>query len=433
MKSPRPTVTLVHWASLLIAVLTLVGSIRSARAAVRLEGDWTGDDHRVTLDADATSRAHALDLLAEAAGWSVVVRAPLRDEVHLHVKDQSARDVLSILLSDHDYIARRAGNLVSIETVDRASTQTPAAASAAPPPAPPPLPSGVVKRGEDHAVFGGKMTIARTDVAHDVAVYGGKLDVYGTVTGDLVVIGGSAHVHDGAKVTGEATVIGGHMEIDDDADVAREVSVVGGHLDRATRAKGAKAAANLLDESRHDDEQGSGGRPWQSVRRWMDDAASSLSASALLFVFGAVVVALGTERSRALRVEIAARPMQTFALGVVGCIAAVGIFVALCVTIIGIPVALFGLVVFVLAAYVGVSAVLTTAGEALLRHRTESPYAHLALGCALFFLVGLLPWVGKWATVIVVLVGIGVIVATRAAGLVKTGRGGNAPTMMGYR
>jgi hypothetical protein len=222
------------------------------------------------------------------------------------------------------------------------------------------------------------------------------------------------------------------MEIDDDADVPREVSVVGGHLDRATRARGTKAAANLLDESRHDGEQESG-HAWQGVRHWMDGAASSLSASALLFVFGAVVVALGTERSRALRVEIAARPMQTFALGVVGCIAAVGVFVALCVTIIGIPVALFGLVVFVLAAYVGVSAVLTTAGEALLRHRTESPYAHLALGCALFFLVGLLPWVGTWATVIVALIGIGVIVATRAAGLVKTGRGGAAPTMMGYR
>jgi hypothetical protein len=35
--------------------------------------------------------------------------------------------------------------------------------------------------------------------------------------------------------------------------------------------------------------------------------------------------------------------------------------------------------------------------------------------------------------VIVALIGIGVIVATRAAGLVKTGRGGAAPTMMGYR
>jgi hypothetical protein len=415
MKSHRPALKVVHWLALAVAAMVLFARLRAARADVRLEGDWNGDDKRVTVDADSTSRAHALDLLAEAAGWSIVVRAPLTDQVHLHVKDQSAKDVLSLLLADHDYVARRSGTLVSID-VAKSAAEPPRPPA---PPLPPPMASGIVKRGDDRVVFGGKMTIEKDEVVHDVAVYGGKLDVYGTVTGDLAVLGGSAHVHDGAKVTGDATVIGGQMRVDDSADVEHDVSVVGGHLDRSANAKGAKAAEKLLDDKRDDDS--TSGRAWRKIRHWGDDALTSLSASALLFVFGAVVVALATDRSRALRVEIAARPMRTFAMGVVGCIAAIGTLVALCVTIIGIPVALFGVVVFVLAAYVGVSAALTTVGEALLRHRTDSPYAHLALGCALFFVVGLFPWVGTWATVILALVGVGVMVATRAAGLIKSG------------
>jgi uncharacterized protein YacL len=154
------------------------------------------------------------------------------------------------------------------------------------------------------------------------------------------------------------------------------------------------------------------------VKRWGDDALSSLSLSALLFVFGAVVLALATDRSRALQVEVAARPMRTLALGVVGAIAAIALSIALCVTLIGIPVALVGVVVFILAAYAGVCAVLTTAGEALVRHRTTNAYVHLAVGCALYFLVGLVPWFGAWAAVGVFLAGVGVMVATRGAGLV---------------
>jgi hypothetical protein len=56
-------------------------------------------------------------------------------------------------------------------------------------------------------------------------------------------------------------------------------------------------------------------------------------------------------------------------------------------------------------------------GEALLRHKTENTYVHLAVGCGLYFLAGLLPWVGKWAAPLVFLAGVGAVVATRVAGL----------------
>lgn len=155
----------------------------------------------------------------------------------------------------------------------------------------------------------------------------------------------------------------------------------------------------------------------RAFRDWTERAASSLSAAALLFVFGTIVIALATDRSQLLRAEVAARPMRTFALGVVGVFGAFTALLALCVTLVGIPVALVGAIVVVVASYVGVSAVLTTAGEALLRHRTPNPYLHLALGCALYFLLCLIPEVGFWVTILLALGGIGVVVATRGAGL----------------
>ena len=101
------TVTL---AAVLLGVTALSGL---ARADVRFEGDWKDDDRLVTLDTGATPRAHAIELLAEAAGLSVVVSAPLTDPVEVHVKDQPARAVLALLLPDGSFIARRTGSLVS--------------------------------------------------------------------------------------------------------------------------------------------------------------------------------------------------------------------------------------------------------------------------------------------------------------------------------
>jgi hypothetical protein len=258
-------------------------------------------------------------------------------------------------------------------------------------------------------------------VAHDVAVFGGALDVYGTVTGDLVVMGGSAHVHDGARIEGSATILGGKMDVDDGAEVVHDVSVVGGKLDRGAHAKVHASHERAVKIAEGSQSVSTLGRAWRAVCDWGDDALGSLSLSALLFLFGTVIVALATERSLTMRVEMAARPMRTLALGAVGCLTAAAVGLALCVTIVGIPVALLGGVVFLVAAYAGVSAVLTTVGEALLRHRTDNAYVHLAVGCGVYFLVGLLPWVGKWAVFGVFLAGVGLVVATRGAGLIPRG------------
>lgn len=400
------------------AALAFAMGASVAHADVRLEGDWPEADRPVSLDVSAAPRSHAIELLADAAGFSVVMSAPLADPVDVHVKDQPASKVLSLLLPNGSYIAHRTGTLVSIQPADSASP-----AAAIPITVAPVAPT---ERGEDRRVFGGNMTLAKGEVAHDLAVFGGNVDVYGTLTGDLAVLGGNVDIHDGAKVLGSASVLGGHINVEDGAAVSHDISVVGGHQSHGGKNKvhGGHHGAEKTGLIEPDGPPlSAGARAWRAVSAWGDDALSSLSLSALLFLFGTVIVALATERSQALRVELAARPMRAIALGIVGAFGAAALSLALCVTIVGIPVALVFAVVFLLAAYAGVSAVLTTVGEALLRHRTTNAYVHLACGCAVYFVLGLVPWAGTWIAAAVFFAGVGLVVATRGAGLIPRGPG----------
>jgi len=119
-----------------------------------------------------------------------------------------------------------------------------------------------------------------------------------------------------------------------------------------------------------------------------------------------------------LRNEVTLRPMRTFALGVVGSIGVVVVTGLLCVTVIGIPVAVVGVLAAFFGALAGVCAALEALGSALFSRWTGNPYLHLGAGCALLLLLSFIPQLGAWLTVIVVVLGIGSLVATRAAGFI---------------
>lgn len=157
--------------------------------------------------------------------------------------------------------------------------------------------------------------------------------------------------------------------------------------------------------------------------RVLDDVGDAITAGVVLFVLGVVLIALAGERMEKLELEVAARPARAFALGLVGFIVTVAIAVALCVTVIGIPIAAAGALVAVFSAYAGIIAVCRTVGAALIRHRTDNRYLHLALGCALFLVAGAIPWLGDCVTFVVGLIGFGTVIGTRAAGLWRPGNG----------
>lgn len=426
-------------------------AVASAAAAhVKHDGAWPAEDTKVTLDVSATPRTEALRKLADAAGWSLVVHAPPGDPVDVHVKQQPASKVLDILLDDGDYVASRDGTLVSIvRGAADAAAQVPPAPPVAPvPPVPPEAASapGIHiqiddkpdderphAHGKDRTVMGGNVTIPKGEIAGDVTVFGGNLDIEGESTGDVSVFGGNVVVHDGARIQGDASVFGGKLTLDHGAKIDGDVSCLGGTL---SRDPASHIGGDVTVKGDEDDDDGSSkgaspahpGERHTFIARAGNSVMNGVRLAAVLFVIGTVLLALTGRRMDMLRGEVAARPMRSVALGIVGIFGFVVVIVALCVTVIGAPVAVVAAVLAGFAVLGAMCAVLSVVGEGLLRHKTENPYVHLGVGCALFVALAAIPWVGHFVVIGTILAGIGVLVATRCAGLLvrRNGNGGAA-------
>lgn len=410
----------------------------AAEAAVHKEGAWPASDKKVSFEFDGKP-SDGLVKLAEEAGWSLVMSKGItvaEHDVKINVDDQPADAVLEALFAESDVVARRNGSLITI-TASPSSGATPPTLPTTPAavdrlPAIASVPPVPTVRGEDRNVFGSSLVIGKDEIVHTVSVTGGSAKIYGTVTGDLVVAGGSARIEDGARVVGNATVFGGSLKVVSGARVDGDVGIVGGAL---KREEGAIIGGKVVDSgsgkhgnvkvSMHDGEVSTeveGSRKRESGRSRISEAAHSFGQSvtnmSLLFVFGCVLLALGTRRMETLRVEAAARPMKAFAMGIVGSICALVVVVAMCITVVGIPFAILVVLLGVLSVYASIAAVLTTVGAAVTGHKSTNPYVHLLAGCVLFLLAGLVPYIGGVVTAAVILIAIGTLVTTRLAGLV---------------
>lgn len=385
--------------------LSLITIPSVVHADVRKEGDWTGSDPTVSLSLREVSQRKALMKLADEAGWSVVVPSEIDESIDVEINDAPASKAIEMILDEGNFVAYREGNRIrvrrdsskvtSASTVPASNTNTPAE----PPTAPP------IARGADRHYTGESIVVRAGDVVHDVSVLRGTLTIDGTATGNVEVIGGDIFIHPTAVVLGRVSSLGGDVHIDEGARVDGEIRAVGGKVDRRGRASAPASVPVSVASS----ESSSG--VMSTLSHAVSETGRAISSSAILFVFGTVLIALVGQRMEQLKLEAAARPMRSFALGVVGALGGLGVFIALCVTILGIPVALVGLFLGFLAAYAGVCAVLQTGGELLLRQRTTNPYVHLAAGCAIFLVLGALPWVGSWVQAIVMLMGLGTTVA----------------------
>lgn len=446
--------------ALLISLLASGGVLGSspARAEVRHVGDWD-DDPEVTIDLDHTPRDVAVKRLAAAAGWSLVSAVPPGEPIDIHVRNQRAGKVLDLLLTDSDYIAKRDGSLIALRRAAPGEALPPSSKIVVPvpsvvvkfpvappaPPAPPAMPAMPEPpeppeppeaaeppeppepaeesrhvhhdHGSDREVFGDSLRVEKGEVVNDVTVFGGNADVWGTVKGDLVVTGGNVRVYEGARVMGDVTSMGGTVTIDDHARVDGDISTVGGLL---RRGKSAEIHGDVSVDDREHSKSGAAASQDMKLRSFLDRASrevgDAVTGAALLFVFGAVLLSLMTARMENLKVEIASRPMRSFATGVVALIGWIVLTVALCITVVGIPLALVSVLGGIVAVFAGLSAALETLGAALLRHKTRNPYVHLAFGCGLFLVLGAIPFVGSFFKLAVFLTGIGCVAATRGAG-----------------
>lgn len=409
----------------------------SALAAVEKGGEWPAEEKKVTLDVERVSREEAIKRLAAAAGWSIVVHAPSADPVDIHVKDQPADKVLALLLDDADYTAKRDGNLLSIARAHAPAVAAapvgavppvppvppvPEVAPAPPvppaPPAPPAPPVAMKRQGKDREVVAQNLVIEKGEIVRDVHVAGGSLEVRGTVTGDVEVVGGRVTVDNGAQVMGDVQVMGGSVLVKNGGRVDGDAQIVGGKLEREEGAIVSGDVSANAEEEQHEHEESV-----STTAHMLSETGEAITGGALLFALGAVLLALFTKRAETLKVEVAARPMRSFALGIVGTFGALALLVALSVTVIGIPVAVIALLLGTFGVFAAMCSVLEVAGKAVIGHKTKNEYVHLAFGCGMFLLAGALPWLGGLVKAAVVLTAIGTLVATRAAGFIPPKKG----------
>ena len=419
-----------RWSIMLLGAAVWLSTSR-AHADVTRKGAWpeAGGEH-VTLSVSGT-RAEAISKLAEAAGWSVVTRDLPASKLDVEVKDQPAADVLGLLLSDGNYVATRTGSMVAI-AVDTAAVSG-NTASPTLPTAPAPAPGATTAKPAKHAkhprditIAGQSVRVARDEIVRDLTVFGGSAEVFGTVTGDISVFGGTVTVAESARVHGDVSCVGGSVTIATGATVEGDVTSTGGDVDRGDRAARGHDRHDHHDKDDAADEDDNPVHRKHAVtasdktgwfeREW-ESFIGTLARTALLFAFGTVLLTLLGPRMQRLQSAFVARPTRAFALGVVGLGIALLTIAALCITIVGIPVAILVVLTGAMCIYAGICAVFTSLGAALLRHRNDSPYVHLAVGCALYCVLSSLPVIGTVVTVVAILVATGVLISTRGAGL----------------
>ena len=179
----------------------------------------------------------------------------------------------------------------------------------------------------DRFTFGDRTIQAGTRVDGPIAVAHGNLDVYGTVDGDVVALGGDVRVHKGARVAGDAWAAGG------------KVLIEGGSVDGGKRS--IEGAPTIAREPRHPL------TTWESVKLVLGWFAlfAIIGIGVMIFTeanLDGVVVALERGFAKSFWIGLAGEVLMLPALLV--------LVVALAITILGALLIPFAVVAYVIAA-----------------------------------------------------------------------------------
>jgi hypothetical protein len=238
---------------------------------------------------------------------------------------------------------------------------------------------------------GGRSVAAGERVAGDVTAWHGNLDVYGTVEGNAVAVGGDVILHPGAAVRGDALAVGGK--------VRGEGATVGGEMrSLSALSVGAPPRGSLA--------------PLQATRRSLFLAVGWYL---VLTLIGLCVVLFARSNVETVAERIRDDFSRSFVAGVLGQIALLPALlfsiVALAVTLVGIFLIPFAIVAFFLAVAgalaLGFLAMSFVTGESAMRRREVSPtygppptLLYMFVGLSLYFALWALASAFTWAGIV---------------------------------
>lgn len=272
--------------------------------------------------------------------------------------------------------------------------------------------SGSIRIGEN-------FTLSSGTAEGDVVVLSGDAEVNGHVSGNLVVVLGSARLGPAAVIDGEMVVVGGDLQATDTTVVHGDLVVIGGPADLppgfvpdgAVTRIGARA---VLDRIR-------AGLTWvvrglALGRLIVPDLGWVWLVVGLVFVVHLLTAVIGHGMVGATAATVAARPVGSVLSGVVALVLTLPVMVILAVTVVGLPAIPLALVTLFGAALVGRVAVHRAIGERLVppqdREARGPALRSFLIGSALLVIIYMVPVAGLLAWMTVGTMGLGAALLT---------------------
>ena len=270
------------------------------------------------------------------------------------------------------------------------------------------------RRSRNTFRLGQDLNISSDDIVRDAAVVFGNATVSGRVTGNLVVIFGTAKLTSTAIIDGDFVSIGGASTVEPGASVRRDVVVIGGPMDApASFAAGGGQIVigpGILGGSL----EGlvpylSRGIAWGRVI--VPDLPWVWGIVSIFFLLYAALNLIFDRPVRACALTISNRPLTTFGAGLLVLLLFGPICVLLAISLIGIAVVPFLICALIAGGIIGKVAVARFIGMSAVEEDPEGNRAHAArsfvIGFAVLSIAYMIPLVGIIAWAIAAVMGLG--------------------------
>jgi len=230
-------------------------------------------------------------------------------------------------------------------------------------------------------VFGQSLTIGADETVDKAVAVGGSVTIAGHVRYDAVAIGGSVTLLPGASVGGDSVAIGGAVSVAEGATLEGDNVSLGGAIPTTVGSMTRWVV----------------GRPHMHS---MFHFASRLTRAVLLLIIALLIAVAFPGTLTRIGVYLVNRPGLSALAGVAILLGFVPLCVLLAVTIIGIPLIPVAVMLLVALFLFGFTVSAAWLGERLPFLQGTTPVKAVALGGAVFVLVGLIPWIGTAALIL---------------------------------
>jgi hypothetical protein len=353
--------------------------------ATRLEGRLPDDAPLVSIQQTRGTVLDALSAIAQQAGWNLVVTAPESASSRalvIQVQKRPAHEVLDMVLEAGSLRATFTNGVLRVRPdITTAAGESERRRK--------PWRSGRGQRS-DRVVVGQSLRIEADDVVDKAVAVGGSLTVLGHVRADAVAVGGSVTLLPGARVEGNAVAIGGTVTVEE-----------GARLDGDNVTLGGEPVAWIIGSL-------------TPFRAYASYVGFTWTRSLLFFVLALLIALAFPDHVARVRTFLASRPGLSSLGGIALLLGFIPLCILLAVTIIGIPLIPVAVMLLIALLFFGITVLAMWLGERIpLLKENKTPLKAVALGGVALVLVSFIPWIGKLAIFVAVVVSAGATLLSR--------------------